>query len=104
VDIAEGDRFFLANRIIPDLTFRNSVGDPTATMTIKARRFPGAPYHESDGGDVVQTATVPIEQFTNQKHIRLRGRSMALRVESNQENVSWRLGVPRIDLRTDGKR
>jgi hypothetical protein len=34
----------------------------------------------------------------------LRGRSMSIRVESSQTNTSWRLGDPRLDVRTDGRR
>jgi len=34
----------------------------------------------------------------------LRGRSMAMKIESNKVNTAWRLGSPRVDLRTDGRR
>jgi hypothetical protein len=105
VDIAEGDQFMFATRVIPDLTFRNSSNEaPTATLTIKARNFPGGAYFASDADPVVKTASSPVEQFTNELYIRLRGRSMSLRIESNQVNTAWRLGDPRIDLRTDGKK
>jgi len=105
VDIADGDQFMFATRIIPDLTFRNSTnGSPTATLTIKARNFPGGSYFASDSDPVVKTATHPVEQFTNQLFTRLRGRSISLRIESNQTNTAWRLGDPRRDLRTDGRR
>jgi len=53
---------------------------------------------------VDRSATVPVEQFTDQVHVRLRGRSFALRVESDEIGVSWRLGSPRIDVRQDGRR
>jgi hypothetical protein len=29
---------------------------------------------------------------------------MKIRVESNDTNTQWRLGTPRADLRTDGRR
>lgn len=105
VDLGEGDQFMFATRIIPDITFRNSTnGAPTATLTLKARNFPGGAYFASDIDTVTKTASHPVEQFTNQVFTRLRGRSMSLRVESNQVNTSWRLGDPRLDLRTDGRR
>jgi hypothetical protein len=105
VDIGEGDQFMFATRVIPDLTFRNSTANsPTATMTIKARNFPGGAYFASDNDPVTKTATLPVEQFTNQLFVRLRGRSMSLRVESNQTDTAWRLGDPRLELRTDGRR
>ena len=105
VDIGDGDQFMFATRIIPDLTFRNSTnGAPTATLTLKARNFPGGTYFATDSDPVVKTASAPVEQFTEQVFVRLRGRSMSLRIESNQVNTAWRLGDPRLDLRTDGRR
>jgi hypothetical protein len=105
VDIGEGDQFMFATRIIPDLTFRNSTNvAPTATLTLKARNFPGGAYFASDSDPVTKTASHPVEQFTVQLFTRLRGRSMSLRVESNQTGTAWRLGDPRIDLRTDGRK
>jgi hypothetical protein len=105
VDIGEGDQFMFATRVIPDLTFRNSTAaNPTATFTIKARNFPGGNFISSDANSVTKTASVPVEQFTDEVFIRLRGRSMSIRVESNQTNTSWRLGDPRLDVRTDGRR
>lgn len=105
VDIGDGDQFMFATRIIPDLTFRNSTSNaPTATITLKARNFPGGAYFASDDEPVTKTASLPVEQFTNQLFLRLRGRSMSLRIESNQRDTAWRLGDPRLDLRTDGRR
>ena len=46
--------------------------------------------------------TVNIAPFI--RHIRLRGRAVSIRVSSDQENTSWRLGVPRLEMRTDGSR
>ena len=105
IDIGEGDQFMFASRVIPDLTFRNSTSlSPTATFTIKARNFPGDNFISSDANAVTKTASIPVEQFTDQVFIRMRGRSMSIRVESNQTNTSWRLGDPRLDVRTDGRR
>ena len=105
IDIGEGDQFMFATRVIPDLTFRNSTAaNPSATFTIKARNFPGDNFISSDANAVTKTASVPVEQFTDQVFIRLRGRSMSIRIESSQTNTSWRLGDPRLDVRTDGRR
>ena len=104
INIAEGDQFMFISRIIPDITFRNSTTDPLATFTLKARNYPGGSYFGTSNNEVVRTATVPVQQFTEQSFIRVRGRSVALRVESNQVNTAWRLGSPRIDVRPDGKR
>lgn len=105
VDLGEGDQFMFATRLIPDLTFRaSSNATPTATMTLKARSFPGAAFSSQDDNAVTKTSSVEVEQFTQQLFVRIRGRAMSLRVESNQVGTGWRLGSPRLDLRTDGKR
>ena len=104
IDIGDGDKFSFISRIIPDLTFRNSANSSEAIMTLKTRNAPGGQYLQTDATTVTKTASVPIEQFTQQANVRLRGRSFALRVESDSTGVAWRLGSPRIDVRPDGKR
>ena len=108
MDIQDGDGFLFIRRILPDLTFRTSTGagsdNPAANFILKARNFPGTNYGDPETGGVTQTSTSPIEQFTDQVHVRLRGRSFALRVESTAEGVGWRLGSPRVDIRPDGRR
>jgi|TARA_R100000149_G_C5874381_1_gene138116 hypothetical protein len=104
-DIQDGNDFVFLRRLIPDITFRNSSTDaPSAIFTLKARNFPGATYSNTDDSTVTQSASVPIELFTNQAHVRLRGRSFALRVESTATGTGWRLGSPRVDIRPDGSR
>ena len=103
IDIGDGDRFMFIRRLIPDLTFRNSTGSsPTANFILKTRNFPGAAYSTDYNSAITRSATVPVEQFTNQANVRLRGRSMAVRVESSETEVAWRLGSPRVDIRSDG--
>lgn len=105
IDIQDGENFAFIRKIIPDITFDGSTAEsPSANMVLKARNFPGGNYLQSDTAQVDRSATVPVEQFTNQVNLRLRGRSFALRVESDELGVSWRLGSPRIEIRPDGKR
>jgi hypothetical protein len=105
IDIADGDNFAFIRRLIPDVTFRDSTADsPQVDFTIKARNFPGGNYLQSDDAAVTKSTSVPVEQFTDQVHIRLRGRSFAVRVESDDTGVAWRLGSPRLDIRQDGRR
>jgi len=104
-DLGEGDSFSFVKRLIPDLTFRSSTAlPPTANFTLKARNFPGGNYLQTNSKAVEKTASVPVEQFTQDAHIRLRGRSIAVKVDSNTTGVGWRLGSPRIDIRSDGRR
>jgi len=104
-DIGDGDQFMFATRIIPDLTFRNSTNtSATVTLTLKARNFPGGAYFATDDDQVTKTVSLTVEQFTNEIFVRLRGRSMSLRIESAQTGTAWRLGDPRIEIRTDGRK
>ena len=105
MDIGDGDQFVFLRRMIPDLTFRSSTAEtPTATFTLKARNFPGGNYLQTNSKTVEKTASVPVEQFTDQVHVRLRGRSFAFRIESDQVGTGWRLGSPRVDIQPDGRR
>ena len=105
IDLGEGDRFIFMTRLVPDITFLNSsVSTPEAVFTIKTRNFPGGNYLQSDTQNVTKTSSVPVEQFTDQVFIRVRGRSFAFRIESVNQGVTWRLGTPRLEIRPDGRR
>jgi hypothetical protein len=110
-DIDDGDHFGFVWRIVPDITFRGSdTASPQVTMTLIPMQNSGSGYNSpiSLGGNsdatIVRTATVPIEQFTGQVYVRVRGRQMILKIESNQLGCAWQLGSPRIDIRQDGRR
>ena len=105
IDLGEGDRFIFMTRLVPDITFLNSsVSTPEAVFTIKTRNFPGGNYLQSDTQNVTKSSSVPVEQFTDQVFIRVRGRSFAFRIESVNQGVTWRLGTPRLEIRPDGRR
>tara|TARA_R110002050_G_scaffold69662_3_gene150721 strand:+ start:1032 stop:2957 length:1926 start_codon:yes stop_codon:yes gene_type:complete len=107
-DIGDGDQFSFINRIIPDLTFRDSTANsPKATFTLQTRNFPGGEYLQSDVKDITRSEAATssvVEQFTNQVNLRLRGRSFAVKVASSDTGVTWRLGSPRLDVKPDGRR
>ena len=104
IDLGDGDQFMFVSKMIPDLTFRSSTNNPVAIITLTAQNFPGGAFFGDQLNPVARTATVPVEQFTQQNFLRLRGRAMALRIESDQVGTAWRLGSPRVDVRTDGRR
>ena len=106
MDLDDGDRFTYISKVIPDLTFKGStnLSTPQATFTVKSRNFPGEDFSNNDSGTATRTATAPVETFTNQFQIRSRGRSFAMRIESNALGSKWRLGNPRVDMRPDGRR
>ena len=105
IDIGDGDQFMFLSRLLPDLTFRNSTAaSPLATFTVSSRDFPGDSFGQTNSGGAVRSATAPVEQFTEQLFFRLRGRSMSLKIESDNVGTQWRLGTPRADIRPDGRR
>ena len=111
IEIEDGDNFLFINRVIPDLTFRNSglhdgTQEPCVKFTIRPQDYPGSVIGAGNERDVERNsaATLNVNRFTNQVFTRLRARSVALRVESNEAGVEWRLGVPRLDMRKDGRR
>tara|TARA_R110000824_G_C15210902_1_gene676596 strand:+ start:761 stop:3061 length:2301 start_codon:yes stop_codon:yes gene_type:complete len=104
-DLGEGEHFGFIDKVIPDLTFDGSTVDsPVVDFTMQARNFPGANYNVSQTGSATRTSTTPVEQFTNQIFVRVRGRSMSLKVSSNTAGVQWRLGTPRVNVKQDGRR
>ena len=106
-DIGEGDQFMFIRRIIPDLNFSNSTAtNPEVEFTMAARNYNGSASGQgSDTGDVIRTGIVSgTDNYTNQLFMRLRGRQMSLRVESDTTGVNWRVGAPRLEVRPDGKR
>lgn len=104
-DIGEGDQFSFVRKVIPDLTFRDSTAiAPAVNLTLQARNFPGGAYLQTGASAVTRSAVVPVEQFTQDANVRLRGRSMSLKVDSSATGVAWRLGAPRIEIRPDGRR
>ena len=107
IDIGDGDHFTYIRRVIPDLTFTGStnISSPQATFTVKsARNFPGEDFGNTAAGTASRTSISPVEEFTNQLDLRIRGRSFALRVESDALESKWKLGSPRVDIRQDGRR
>jgi hypothetical protein len=105
IDIGDGEKFTLVRRVLPDITFRDSTNEtPRVNMVVKTRNFPGVTFNETSSNQVAQSVSTPVELFTEQLHVRLRGRSFAFRVESDVTGVMWRLGTPRLDVRPDGRR
>jgi hypothetical protein len=104
-DLMDGDQFILVKRIIPDINFEGSTAtSPLVYMTMKPRNFPGSNYNTSNNPSVTRSTTVPVEQYTDQVFIRARARQMGFKIQSEDLNVQWQLGTPRLDGRPDGKR
>ena len=117
MSMEEGDRYVLLQRLIPDIDFTGSdVGTtPTAEFKVTAKKFPGAASFSTNeagsdtDGSVTATSEVPsatatVDEYTKQVYIRTRGRQMSFTIESTASGVAWGLGVPRADIRPDGRR
>lgn len=103
-DLEDGDQFMLSRRIIPDIGFSGSTANtPTVTMTLRYRNFPGSALQSGteDNAQIIETS---VDNFTTQVFLRARARQMAIKLMSEDLGVQWQLGVPRLDLRPDGKR
>lgn len=109
-DIQDGHNIGFVYRILPDVTFEGSTAaNPQITMSLIPLMNSGSGYNSprslagSDNASVTRTSTVPVEQYTGQIYVRVRGRQMVLRLESNQLGCTWQVGAPRIDIRGDGR-
>jgi hypothetical protein len=111
-DVGDGDYFTFIRRVLPDVTFRASTGalTPQLTLTIKPMKNSGSGFNNplSEGGSsnapVIRIAQAPIEEFTGQVFIRVRGRQFILRYESDQLGTAWQAGATRVDVKQDGRR
>ena len=108
LDVGDGERFVHVSKLIPDVTFDGSTStNPAVTFTLQTRNNPGGAYLQTDSNTVTQsvagTSSV-VEQFTQEVDVRLRGRSFAIKVSNSDLQNQWRLGTPRVEIRTDGRR
>ncbi len=111
-DIDDGHNFGFIWRVLPDLTFRGSLGDlaPQCVMTLIPLVNSGSGYTDprstngTSNATIQRIATAPVEEFTGQVYIRVRGRQLVFKIESNRLGTAWQLGAPRIDIKSDGRR
>jgi hypothetical protein len=109
-DIGDGHNFGFIWRVLPDLTFEDSVNSPagaapTVNMTLYGLANSGSGTTSSASQPVAKGSTYVItEEFTGQIFTRMRGRQMIFKIDSNQIGTAWQLGAPRIDIRPDGRR
>jgi hypothetical protein len=114
-DIDDGHNYGFVWRMLPDITFDGSdtsgatLDKPFVTFTVRPKQNPGSGYGVSTNPTVTSAqsyagqTTYNVQQFTEIIYSRVRGRQMAFKVESNSVGTQWQLGVPRIDVRPDGR-
>ena len=100
----DGYRYIFASRLIPDVTFTGSTSAaPAVSITISPRDYSGVAPGTGAATTVTRTAATPVEVYTKEAAIRVRGREIAYRIESTATGVAWRDGSPRLDVRADGR-
>jgi hypothetical protein len=104
------------SQIIPDITFDGSntsgltSANPSVVFKVRPRENPGSNYGStqapklSSAQSYAGQQTYNVQQFGQILYTRVRGRQMAFRVESTTRGTQWQLGVPKIDIRADGRR
>jgi hypothetical protein len=114
-DIDDGHNYGFVWRMLPDITFDGSdttgitADKPFVTFTVRPKQNPGSGYGVSTNPTVTSTqsyagqTTYNVQEFTEIIYSRVRGRQMAFKVESNSLGTQWQLGVPKIDVRSDGR-
>lgn len=102
----KGDRFAFVRRIFPDVIFleNDGINIPQVNLILKTMDKPGGGFDDNTSSQVSQTAILPVQEFTDDLHVRLRGRSITVRWESTTAGSVWRTGTTRYDIRTDGQR
>jgi hypothetical protein len=105
IDIGDGEQFMFIRRMIPDVDFKNSTAIlPETNITIDVKNAPDGTYSSSQTDVFVKTQAASVNARTEQLYFRLRGRQMRFKISSDELGVDWRLGSPRIDIRSDGRR
>ena len=82
----------------------STVTNPSLTISVLSRNYPGSAYGTPDINQVNATAVLPYEIYTEQLFTRVRARQMSVRVGSSGLGVSWQMGALRLDIRPDGRR
>ena len=96
-DMSDGQQVIFNDRMIPDFSDRDgSALTGNLDYSIKYRPYPGA-TQQTKGPYTVSAATQKVDH-------RVRGRQIAIRVDSSGTGQSWRFGSLRFRIAPDGER
>jgi hypothetical protein len=102
LDIGEGEEFAFISKLIPDVRFLNNSSGGQVNFVLKTRDYPG---------DSLSTkSTNALTSTTQKKDMRARARQAVIRFESDDDDttanddVGWRIGATRLEIRGDGRR
>lgn len=96
--IAEGEEFAFVDQILPDFTYGTYNAAQTATpiITLYTVEWPNGP--------VTTYGPFNVDASINQVAVRVRGRQMAMMIQSQDANSFWRIGRIRYRYAKDGRR
>ena len=113
-DIDDGHNYGFVWRMLPDITFNGSTTPapekPRVKFVVRPRQNPGSGYGVAPSPTIQSTQSYAgqqvynVQEFTEIVYSRIRGRQMAFKIESDTLGTQWQLGVPRLDVRPDGRR
>ena len=113
-DIGDGHNYGFVWRMLPDITFDGSTTPapetPRVKFVVRPRQNPGSGYGVSPSPTIQSAQSYAgqqvynVQEFTEIVYSRVRGRQMAFKIESDTLGTQWQLGVPRLDVRPDGRR
>ena len=100
-EVGEGEQFAYIQRMFPDFKFLSNSESGKVNLVLKTR--------DNSGETLLTNSTSSVGSTTGQINIRSRSRQAVLRVESDDDadgndNVGWRLGATRLDIKPDGRR
>jgi hypothetical protein len=102
-DIGDGEQFAFISDIIPDVRFLNNSEAGQVNLVLKVRDYPGDSLSTS--------STSAFGSTTKKADVRARGRQAVIRFESDDDasatgndDVGWRVGATRLNIRNDGRR
>ena len=105
MSLESGEQFQLIRRVLPDITFDGSSSPtPVVKFTLGSYDKPGEDVSDTVNGTVIKEASETVEKYTSELFLRLRGRAFSVKIENTGTGAQWRLGIPRVDVRPDGKR
>ena len=105
MSLESGEQFQLIRRVLPDITFDGSSSPtPVVKFTLGSYDKPGEDVSDTVNGTVIKEASETVEKYTSELFLRLRGRAFSVKIENTGTGTQWRLGIPRVDVRPDGRR
>lgn len=107
IDIDEGYQMMRVKKFIADMHFESDgLGDtsPQVTLTLKGYNYPGSPVLSTQTGTVSSSTLGTVQAFTTTLPFSMRARMVTLRIESSGKGFFWRMGLPRLEARINGRK